>query len=326
MHEDETPTNDDDKLVVDETAAEEPELSQVEQDALAAGGSVEGAVTPNEDILAEEDENDVETTEDESPEGEANEEEEAKPEPSDGTEVEEDEDGVFDESEAEDPGDFKPGDHSFTITLNGKRVTVTSVEQADELAEDPDAFKDAKQLIRFMDKRSDMRSAIQKDRDTYDQQKTTYEQNQQLEEIRNDRLTTWSNEFDYLTKRGDIPAVDAKLNTAEAGLKWATDHKDEPGVKERLGIMKYMDDESKNRQAAGLPPMTSMLEAYNEMQVKDLRSGEVSREQDAIKTRQEQGSRVAGRSPYVPGNTEKGEIVGSPGTLNDLVNELLLNG
>lgn len=315
---DETPTNDDDKPVVDETQ-EEVELSQIEEDALP---NVKGALTPNEDLLAEEE--NVEPTEDKPTEGETTETEEAQ-QPT-GAEIEEDEAGVFNEPTTDDPGDFKPEDHSFTVTINGTRTKVTSIEQADQLAEDPDAFKDAKQLIRFMDKRSDMRTGIQKDKEVYKEKKATYEQEQQLVEVRNERLNTWANEFEYLTKRGDIPKVDAKLDTAEAGNRWATEYKDESGVKERLEIMKYMDDESKNRQAAGLPPMTSMLEAFNEMQVKNLQSGEKTRQDEQVKTRQERGSRVAGKAPYIPSNTSSGEIVGTPGTLNDLISEMLLNG
>lgn len=316
MQDDETPTNDD-QPVVDETA----ELSQVEQDALsAATGGVEGGVTPNEDLGAE----DEEPAANEPEESETTKTEET--EQSTGAEVEEDEAGVFNEPTTEDPGDFKPGDHSFTVTINGTRTKVSTIEEADKLAEDPDAFKDAKQLIRFMDKRSDMRQGLAEDKKTYEADKSKFEAQQQLVEIRNERLTTWANEFEYLTKRGDIPAVKDELNTADAGLKWATDHKEEPGVKERLAIMKYMDDESKNRQAAGLPPMTSMIEAYNEMQLSALKTGDKVQADRDLKTRQERGSRVSGPAPYVPGNTESGEIVGTPGTLNDLVNELLLNG
>lgn len=324
MNDDETPTNDDDEPVVDETNADEPEISQVEQDAISSMGGAEGALTPNEDLLAEE-END-EPAENKPEEGEATEEAEAERQTPDGTEVEEDQAGVFDDETTEDPGDFKPGDHSFTVTINGTRTKVTSLDQADQLAEDPDAFKDAKQLIRFMDKRSDMRTAIADDKKSYDEQKSKYDERQQLTEIRNERLNTWANELDYLTKRGDIPDVKADLNTAEAGLKWATDYKDEPGVKERLEIMAYMDGESKNRQAAGLPPMTSMIEAYNEMQLKNLKTDQQTQHSEDIRTRQQRGSRVAGPSPHIPADSSSGEIVGSGGTLNDLVNELLLNG
>lgn len=327
MNKDETPTNDDNQPVVNDEP-ENPDnvqvtdLSQTEQDALAvAAGGVEGGLTPNDEV---EETEYAEPTKDEPAEGEATEEEEAE-QPT-GAEVEEDEAGVFNDPTVEDPGDFKPGDHSFTITVNGTRTKVSSVEQADQLAEDPDAFKDAKQLIRFMDKRSDMRQGIAEDRKAYEEQKAKFEGEQQLETIRNERLSTWANELDYLTSRGDIPGVKPEFNTQEAGLKWSTEFKDEPGVKERLAIMDYMEKESANRQKAGLPPMTSMIEAHNEMQLNSLKSGNETKRTDEIKQRQERGSRVAGSSPYVPSDNNSGEIVGTPGTLDDLVNELLLNG
>lgn len=319
-------------VVTEETAAtatieETAEVSDAEVEAaLAEFDSVKGEVTENPDPLApaaEEtgtEEVTEETTEVEET-GETAETAEVAPV---NITPEEDTSGVY-ETAIEDPGEFTPGDHSFTITLNdGKTYKVTSSEDADAVAELLDENPDlatAKTLIGFNRQLAKMEANIERDRAVYDEQKTAYEAAQSQTAARDTMITNLNNGMNYLESKGLLPELPAALNTAD--VKWE-DHPDDPAVKARLDLLAYMSTENDNRIAAGLEPNFDIIAAYNAKRLEDLQKEEVTTSKRDKQTRQAKGAMVSGRSPSVVSNQKPGEIVGVGGSLNDLSYEDIL--
>src|ERR1700741_82746 len=57
----------------------------------------------------------------------------------------------------EDTGEYKPADYSFEVTLkDGKTVKVSTTEEAEKLADNPDNFETPKQLMDFINKQNKM--------------------------------------------------------------------------------------------------------------------------------------------------------------------------
>lgn len=321
------------------------EFSEID-DALASLTNVDGTVTANPDpfTLKEQNESESANTTEQSNDGDASGstedaggqqaageegavttgEEEAAATESTSQLAETDTAGVFQET-AEDPGEFTPGDHSFEITLkDGKTRKITSPEEAEALAveidENPELIT-AKTFIDFNRKFMQMDTAIANDQRDFETKKEAFDVSQATKKVRTDTVNQINNGLSYLQSKGLIPEVPAALNTAEAGTKWETDHKDEPGVKERLAILKYMTEENERRMAAGLDPSFDVPSAFNAIRLEEMQNTAEDTTKQQAKTRKQRGAMVGSNAPSIQSNESKGTIVGEGGSLADLMAE-----
>lgn len=321
-----------------EAAAEQPEAStdkkpedqedltaeeQQIQDALAEFEGTKGELTENAGGLKLREDTEEETPEEDKETEIAEPEEEVPVEPV--VEAPEpDESGIYSQTLVEDPGEFTPGDYGFEITLtDGKKYNVKTPEDAEAVAdlvdENPELIT-AKMLIEFNRNVNKMDTGIERDKTAYDAQKQAYEAHQEQVQARDTTIMQINNGINYLQDKGLLPNVDPKLDSQD--VRWE-DHADEPGIKERLELLKYMSDENERRSKAGLEPSFDIVGAYNGMQLEKMRS-QVTSEDKAEKTaRRKAGSRVTGQSRSVNTVKRKNEIVGTGGSIDDVVNEML---
>jgi hypothetical protein len=328
-------------------------LSQVEQDALGAFvGDVKGAVTDNENVpevevkegseeKEGEDKKDVETEDEtevdekEKPEAEKTESDKdetevpAKETEDKSTEVklpevapEKDEAGVYKEPTIEDPGDFKPGDYSFSITTtDGKTHNFATPADLDAFAttlDDNPELISASQFSLFNRKSALMEQGIASDKKEFDANKEKFDAEQNLQTTRNNMITQWNKEINYLAKSGDIPEISDENNKAD----WADPEvAKDPAVVARLALFKWMETENNKRMDAGLEPMKSILDAHNAMQLESMRGQEKKVADKAKEVRRAKGAMVAGPTSHISEEQPKDSIVGTGGSLDDLVAE-----
>ena len=218
----------------------------------------------------------------------------------------------------EDPGEYKPADYSFEVTLkDGKTVKVSTTEEAEKLADDPDNFETPKQLMDFINKQNKMARNLERDYEKWESQKKTFTEQLETETQRRETIDTYVSEFSYLVSKGLIPAVAKEYLDAD----WSDPEvAKQPGVKEQLALLDYMVKENAIRAKAHVKPITSIVDAYNAWQLDADHQKEESKrketeeaEKAAGEARKAAGARVAGVSPanqgtYVP----KGIAVGNP--------------
>lgn len=216
----------------------------------------------------------------------------------------------------EDPGDYKPADYSFEVTLkDGKTVKVATPEEAEKLADDPDNFETPKQLMDFINKQNKMNRNLERDYEKWETQKKTFSDQLETETQRREQIDGYVGEFQYLVNKGLLPAVDKKYLDAD----WSDPEvAKQPGVKEQIELLNYMVEENKVRAKAKVKPLTSVVDAYNAWkQDEGTKKTDADRKaaEDAKKAadaaRKVAGGRVAGvsateQTPYVP----KGIAVG----------------
>lgn len=247
----------------------------------------------------------------------------AKEEPKDTEEVVEDEDEI-EEVEVysdpapvlttEDPGEFKPGDYSFQVTLaDGKVKTIRTPEDAEKIADDPENFDTPQQLYSFIRQSQKMENQLEKDLEKHEAQKARYEEQRQADQDRKNTVETLASEFDYLAGKGLLPKVDARYRDAD----WNDPEvAKQPGVKEQVDLLNYMVKENELRAKAGIKPLTSAVDAFNSYQLENRSTKKEEERKAAGEARKEAGAKVAGVSPsqqgtYVP----KGIAVGNPNVL-----------
>lgn len=222
---------------------------------------------------------------------------------------------------AEDPGEYQPGDYSFEVTLkDGKTVKVSTPEEADKLAEDPDNFETPKQLSDFIKKSTQMQIKLDRDREDYDKRKKTFTEQLESETQRRELVDSFANEFQYLESKGKLPKVDNKYRNAD----WSDPEvAKQPGVKEQIAVLRYMERENADRMKAKIKPITSIVDAYNAwIADEDTKAAEAERkkaeeaEKKAGEARRAAGARIAGTSPTQQGSyVPKGIAVGNPNVL-----------
>lgn len=322
----------------DTPAAEENLDPIAAKDVDAFAGNVKGALEANDpepeeppDDEDEPEEDDDVETDDEEPEEEneddaepaADEDEEAEEEgdqPAPELKEEEDKAGVFQDFTVEDPGEFKSGDYSFEIKLkDGKSYKIGDEEDVNAVTnyidENPDTIT-AAELIKFTTGTTRMNMGVAEDRKAWEKKSQEYNSQKELVNHRQQQLNTWEREFQYLEDSDSIPAIDPKY--VEAIWEDPKVAK-QPGVKERLEIMQWMQKENAKRAKAQLPEMTSFVDAFNTMQFQNLKKENKSADKKDKKERRAKGAMVGSIAPYTPSKTTKGEIVGTGGSLNDLV-------
>lgn len=214
----------------------------------------------------------------------------------------------------DDPGEFKPADYSFEVTLkDGKSVKVSTPEEAEKLADDPENFETPKQLMDFINKQNKMNTKLDKDRSDYDKQKAEFDSQSDAEASRQTNIANFTAEFQYLTTKGLMPKIPKEYMDAD----WSDPEiAKQPGVKEQIELLDYMVKENETRQKAKVQPLTSIVDAYNAWQLDTGRQKRETEAKEAGEARKAAGAKVAGVSPssqgaYVP----KGIAVGNPNVL-----------
>lgn len=293
------------------------------------GDSDEEAEKPDEDEKDDDDSEksvgDKEVDEEEDDQEDDGDDDEDEEEKEEGSDDEEEVDDFLKESEEEttlpeDPGDFEPGDYSFEVTLNdGKTHKIENPDDLDKLGDDPQ-FKSAKDLVQFNANYSKMVQGIEQDRKEYEEAKKEFDEQKDTQTERAEQLQQWENEIDYLTKEGKLPEVDKKFQEED----W-TDPKvaKQPGVKERLELVKFMAKENKKRIEAGLEPIKSMLDAYNNKRLEDAETKQAKANKKEVTKRKKKGAMVGGTSSTTTSNVPDDVIVGEGGSLTDITNSLL---
>lgn len=211
----------------------------------------------------------------------------------------------------EDPGEYKPADHSFEVTLkDGKTHKVTTPEEAEKLADDPDNFETPKQLMDFLTKSNKMQRQLDRDYESWESKHKAFTDQEETEKQRQADTQNIANGISYLVKKGKLPKIDSQYLNAN----WKDPEvAKQPGVKEQIELLRYMVKENGIREKAGLPPFASIVDAYAAWMGERKESQEETDRKAAGEARKSAGSKVAGVSPssqgvYVP----KGIAVGNP--------------
>lgn len=336
----------DDTPVDQDPKEENEEISQVEQDAINAFGDTKGDLTANEDALEVEEpdegtkgEDKEKTSDKESDSGDGQTDDSDREDNSGGEgdktpldqpaaelKEEKDEEGVYEEPKTEDPGDFKPGDYSFEVkTTDGKTHKISAPEDIDSFAakldDDPELIT-ASQFSIFNRKSALMEQGIASDKKEFDANKETFDKEQAVQETRESALKQWNNEINYLAKEGKLPDISEANNRAD----WSDPEvAKDPAVKARLDLLAWMNQENEKRMSAGLEPTKSLVDAFNNRRLEQIETKDKEQEKTDTQKRRERGSRVGGNAPYAPPPATKGSIVGTGGSLSDLVDEYMMS-
>jgi transcription elongation factor Elf1 len=210
-----------------------------------------------------------------------------------------------------DPGEYIPADYSFEVTLkDGKTQKISTPEEAEKIADDPDNFETPKQLMDFLRKSQKMENKLESDKEKYDATKALYEEQAQTEQQRSEAIDNIASEMEYLVSKGLVPAVAKEFKDAD----WSDPEvAKQPGVKEQNELLLFMAKENEARFKAKVKPISSVVDAYSawkleqtEKQAKDDAKADGER-------RREMGSRVAGSSSAPSGSSSpSGIAVGNP--------------
>lgn len=246
--------------------------------------------------------------------------EETKDTPEEGKETDDEKTPAVEYSEPEpvvttqDPGEYKAADYSFEVTLkDGKTHKVSTPEEAEKLADDPDNFETPKQLMEFITKSNKMQRNLDRDYEKWEGQKKTFDEQTATEQERQETVQNLTNGFEYLIAKGLMP----KLDPADAVADWNDPEvAKHAGVKEQIALINYMVKENEQRQKAGIPVLGSALDAFNAWQLDTGRKQEETDRKATGEARRTASARVAGVSPTQQGiAAPKGIAVGNPNVL-----------
>lgn len=215
-----------------------------------------------------------------------------------------------------DPGEFVPNDYSFDITLaDGSVVKINTPEDIENLGADVE-FASASDLIKTQANYSRMLTGIERDKAAYDTEKATYDTAQEQVKQQEQFISGIESGMNYLESSSDLPAVPAQYENAD----WSDPEvAKQPGVKERVAIIEYMATENARRDKAGVPRLTSVLDAHNAMQLKTMREAATVKSDAAKAATKARGSMVGGESSSSQGgaNIPDNMIVGPGGSIRD---------
>lgn len=238
-------------------------------------------------------------------------------------EAEKDETGVYSSEKVVDPGEFQPkGDYTFEVTTaDGRTIKINTVAEAEAFAErldNEESLLTANQFVQFTRKFAKMDAGIDREQVQFETEKQAFETQQAQEQVRNEQVSQWSKEVNYLRTKGLLPEITAEQNASN----W-TDPKnaEQPAIKETLAVFKWMETENAARRAAGLAEVTSAIDAFTMMKAENQNQEEVIEKKVERSTRQAKGKMVSGGSSFTPENEQAGSIVGEGGSLRDLVTE-----
>lgn len=218
-----------------------------------------------------------------------------------------------------DPGDYQAADYSFEVTLkDGKTVKVSTPEEAEKLADDPDNFETPKQLMDFINKQNKMNRNLDRDYDKWESQKKTFDDQTATDQERQQSIDNLVKGFEYLTAKGFLPEVAQEDLTADWNDPEIAKH---DGVKEQIALMNYMVKENASRTKAGIPVLASALDAFNAWQLDTNRQKDEQQHKADGEARRIAGARVAGvsagsQAPYVPKGISVGRTLNLRGNAN----------
>lgn len=212
----------------------------------------------------------------------------------------------------EDPGDYKPADYSFEVTLkDGKTVKVSTPEEAEKLADDPDNFETPKQLMDFINKQNKMNRNLDRDREKWEADKKKYDEQTAIDQERQQTVANMESELKYLVNKGLMP----KIANEDLNADWSDPEiAKKDGVKEQIALVQYMVKENKVRAKAGVAPLKSMIDAFNAWKLETGQQQEADERKAAGEARKAAGARVAGvapsaQQPYVPKGIAVGRVL-----------------
>jgi len=216
-----------------------------------------------------------------------------------------------------DPGEFTPNDYSFSVVLaDGSTVTITKPEDIESLSADIEFSKPA-DLIKFNADYARMVTGIEADKKAYDADKKDFDDNQESVAQQEKFISGIESGMGYLESNGSLPPVPKQYENAD----W-TDPEvaKQPGVKERVAIIEYMATENAKRARAGVPPINSVLDAHNAMQLASLQQANTVKADAAKAATKARGAMVGGESSQSQGatNIPDNMIVGAGGNIRDI--------
>lgn len=250
--------------------------------------------------------------------------EEPAPEPDPVPETPEEEEEDAPEAPREnlvDPGEFKPQDYAFEVTVydeegkNGKPKKIKSVDEWDALLDTDPNLGSAASLLKAQRLATKMETSLERDQSDWQKKKTEFEEGTRAAEVAQEAVTQMANEITYLVSKGDLPQVAKQYQNAD----WSDPEvAKQDGVKEQLAVLNYMRKENAARAKANLKPMTSILDAFNAFQIEQSRKQAITNKTNAGQARKEASARVAGSTPAPVSVAPKGIMVGRGGSLRDM--------
>jgi hypothetical protein len=225
----------------------------------------------------------------------------------------------------EDPGEFQPADYSFEVTVydnegkNGKQVTISSVEQFEQLLDEEKNFGSAGALMKAQRLTTKMESGLERDKSNWEIKKKAFNDQNAEVQTQNEALDQMAAELNYLVGKGKLPQVAKKYQNAD----WSDPEvAKQPGVKEQVEVLNYMNKENVARRKAGLPDI-GISGALSELTMDKAEKAAKVANDAAGEVRRAAGARVAGVNPGPVATAPKGVMVGrSFGDLSNLSNML----
>jgi len=208
-----------------------------------------------------------------------------------------------------DPGEFKPGDYSFSVTVDGKTTKITSPEQAEEFADtNAEAFS-AKDLIDFMRKANKMESGLENDKAKWESDVERYNSQSSAEKERQENISALASEIEYMISKGLLPTIAEEHKNANWSDPLVAK---QPGVREQIELVNYMKKENDARVKAGVKPLSSMIDAFNAMKIEKGSKEATDVHERSARSRQAVGAKVSSVTPTDGAKYPKGIAVGDP--------------
>ena len=216
-----------------------------------------------------------------------------------------------------DPGEFVPQDYSFDVKLaDGSTVKINTPEDIEALGADVE-FASAADLIKTQANYSRMVTGIEADKKAYDAEKSAFDTAQESVQQQEQFISGIESGMGYLESSGALPPVPKQYENAD----W-TDPEvaKQPGIKERVAIIEYMATENAKRDRAGVPRITSVLDAHNAMKLDTLEKAQAVKADAAKAATKARGAMVGGESSQSQGgaNIPDNMIVGTGGNIRDI--------
>lgn len=190
----------------------------------------------------------------------------------------------------EDPGDFTPEDLSFEYEIEGKKFTISKSDDIDAIPDEDLEKLSAAQITKLLRRANNIDSKLEQAEKDYQSKKEAYQKQVEEENEREEMITTFAAEFDYLVSKGLIPEVPENLRNAD----WSDPSvSSQEGVKEQKEILDYMEKENRVRIKAGLKPLSSILDAFNAFQMEIGRAKSKEDKEAEGEARKAAGARVS---------------------------------
>jgi hypothetical protein len=172
--------------------------------------------------------------------------------------------------------------------------------------------------MQFITKANKMQRNLDRDFEKWESEKKLHDAQVAEQAERDKTVQTLASGFEYLITKGLMPAIDP----ADANADWSNPEvAKHPGVKEQVALINYMTKENAQREKAGIPLLTSALDAYNAWQLDSGRRQQEREQRAAGEARRAAGARVAGvsasaQAPFVPKGISVGRVIPMRGGAN----------